>query len=37
MLSVSELKELTEYGIEIGAHTVTHPHLTQIPLEKAFR
>ncbi|MCL6120209.1 MAG: polysaccharide deacetylase family protein [Deltaproteobacteria bacterium] len=36
MLSVSELKELTEYGIEIGAHTVTHPHLTQIPLEKAF-
>lgn len=36
MLSVSELKELTEYGIEIGAHTVTHPHLTQIYPEKAF-
>ena len=36
MLNLSELKELAEYGIEIGAHTVTHPHLTKITIEKAF-
>ena len=36
MLNLAELKEMTEYGIEIGAHTASHPHLTDIPLEKAF-
>lgn len=36
MLTLGELKETMENGIEIGAHTMTHPHLTQIPLEAAF-
>ncbi len=37
MLNSFELKEMAEYGIEIGAHTQTHPHLTQILPEEAFR
>ncbi len=37
MLNVHELKEMAEYGIEIGAHTDTHPHLTLIPAEEAYR
>ena len=36
MLSLSELKEMFGYGIEIGAHTMTHPRLTQISPEEAF-
>jgi len=36
MLGLSELKEMCEYGIEIGAHTMTHPHLTEISPEEAF-
>ncbi|MHB8231709.1 MAG: polysaccharide deacetylase family protein [bacterium] len=36
MLNVSQLKEMMEYGIEIGAHTVTHPRLTQISQEEAY-
>lgn len=36
MLDLSELKEMCGYGIEIGAHTMTHPRLTQISPEAAF-
>ncbi len=36
MLDLSELEEMAGYGIEIGAHTMTHPHLTQILPEEAF-
>ncbi len=36
MLSLDELKEMMENGMEIGAHTITHPHLTQIPFDAAF-
>ncbi|MHB1601627.1 MAG: polysaccharide deacetylase family protein, partial [bacterium] len=36
MLNLSELKKMVEYGIEIGAHTLTHPHLTLISPEEAF-
>ena len=36
MLSLSELKEMCGYGIEIGAHTMTHPRLTQISSVEAF-
>lgn len=36
MLNLSELKEMAESGIEIGAHTLTHPHLTLISSEEAF-
>lgn len=36
MLDVKDLKEMAEYGIEFGAHTKTHPHLTQISPEQAY-
>jgi peptidoglycan/xylan/chitin deacetylase (PgdA/CDA1 family) len=29
-LTWAELRELAERGVEIGSHTVTHPHLTQL-------
>jgi len=34
-LSWEEIREMSENGIEFGAHTVTHPRLTRIPLGKA--
>lgn len=34
LLSQEQIKEMAEYGVEIGAHSRTHPHLTEIPLEK---
>jgi peptidoglycan/xylan/chitin deacetylase (PgdA/CDA1 family) len=33
--SWEEVREMSENGIEFGAHTVSHPRLTKIPLEKA--
>ncbi|MCM8810753.1 MAG: polysaccharide deacetylase family protein, partial [Candidatus Omnitrophica bacterium] len=30
-----EIKEIINQDIEIGSHTLSHPHLTQITLEKA--
>lgn len=35
MLSWQEVREMAQNGIEFSAHTVTHPHLTQISLEAA--
>jgi len=35
MLYWEEIREMSEGGIEFGAHTVTHPILTNIPLEEA--
>lgn len=35
LLSLDELKEMAAPGISIGAHTVTHPHLTNLPSEVA--
>jgi glycosyltransferase involved in cell wall biosynthesis len=35
MLSWSQIEALTRAGIEVGAHTRTHPDLTKIPLEQA--
>ena len=35
ILSWDEIKEMSEYGINIGSHTVTHPILSKIPLENA--
>ena len=35
MLNASELREMAGYGVEIGAHTRTHPHLTAIAPEEA--
>jgi peptidoglycan/xylan/chitin deacetylase (PgdA/CDA1 family) len=37
LLSWSEIHEMHKYGIEFGAHTLTHPDLTQIPLQQAER
>lgn len=34
MLSWNEIKEMSENGISFGAHTVNHPILTKIPLNK---
>lgn len=36
MLAMDDLKKMADYGIEIGAHTKTHPHLTQISPEEAY-
>lgn len=35
MLSWDNIKEMNENGIEFGAHTVTHPILTNVPLNQA--
>jgi peptidoglycan/xylan/chitin deacetylase (PgdA/CDA1 family) len=35
LLSWSEINEMHKYGFEFGAHTLTHPDLTQIPLTQA--
>ena len=35
MLSWSQMQEMTREGIAIGAHTRTHPNLTEIPPEQA--
>jgi peptidoglycan/xylan/chitin deacetylase (PgdA/CDA1 family) len=35
MLSVAELRTLSAEGIEVGSHTVTHPWLSRIALERA--
>lgn len=37
MMTLAELRELVDGGWEIGAHTVTHPHLSQLDHESCFR
>lgn len=37
VLTAEEVGELARAGIEIGAHTVTHPDLTRLPAEAAVR
>jgi peptidoglycan/xylan/chitin deacetylase (PgdA/CDA1 family) len=34
MLSWSEIKEMHRWGIQFGAHTLTHPDLTRLPDER---
>jgi len=34
-LTWSQIRQLSEEGIEIGAHTISHPRLNQIPLQAA--
>lgn len=36
LLSHEQIREMVEYGIEIGAHTRTHPYLTAMPPDKAY-
>lgn len=35
MLTWDQIKEMSENGISFGAHTVSHPVLSRIPMEKA--
>ena len=35
MLSWSQVREMRREGIHFGAHTLTHPDLTRLPLERA--
>ena len=35
MLSWGEIKEMRRYGVSFGAHTLTHPDLTRLPLAQA--
>lgn len=35
LLSWAEIGEMRKYGLEAGAHTLTHPDLTSIPLSQA--
>jgi peptidoglycan/xylan/chitin deacetylase (PgdA/CDA1 family) len=35
ILSWDEVKEMNDWGIDFGAHTISHPILTKIPLEQA--
>lgn len=35
MLSWNKIKEMERFGIEYGAHTVTHPNLNRLSLKKA--
>ena len=37
LLSWDEIKELSGRGVDFGAHSLSHPDLTKIPLEKATR
>ncbi len=37
MMTEAELRELAAAGVEIGAHTVTHPDLSQLPYEDCLR
>ena len=37
MMTADELRELAAAGVEIGAHTVTHPDLSQADLETCLR
>jgi len=37
MLRWKDIREMAENGIEFGAHTVNHPHLTQISIKEAKR
>lgn len=35
LMNLDMIKEMQEYGIEFGGHTMTHPKLAHIPLEEA--
>jgi len=37
MLNLAELRELADAGMTIGAHTLSHPMLSQMPEELAFQ
>lgn len=37
LMSDEEIKELHDFGFEIGAHTFTHPKLTELPKEELYK
>jgi len=37
MLSLAQMREMSAAGIEFGSHTLSHPHLTALPLAEAAR
>lgn len=37
MMTVAELRDLVDAGVEIGAHTVTHPDLSKLDFETCLR
>ncbi|MCS6950984.1 MAG: polysaccharide deacetylase family protein [bacterium] len=37
VMSQEQLTALAREGWEVGAHTLTHPHLTRLPAEKAYQ
>lgn len=37
MMTAAQIRELSDAGFEIGSHTVTHPHLTDIPNDQLDR
>jgi peptidoglycan/xylan/chitin deacetylase (PgdA/CDA1 family) len=36
LLTFNQIKEMVTYGIELGSHSMTHPSLIEIPLEKVY-
>jgi len=37
LLTLSEIRRLLAAGMEIGSHTISHPKLSQLPVESAWR
>ncbi|MDB5033639.1 MAG: polysaccharide deacetylase [Chlorobi bacterium] len=37
LLSIEQIRRMRSYGIEFGAHTLHHPHLTELSAEEAAR
>jgi peptidoglycan/xylan/chitin deacetylase (PgdA/CDA1 family) len=37
LLALSEIRRLLAAGMEIGSHTISHPKLSQLPAESAWR
>ena len=37
LMGWSEIREVSRYGVSLGAHTVTHPHLGSLPTAEAER
>lgn len=37
IMTFDEMRVWAQHGHEVGSHTLTHPHLTEIPLEQAER
>jgi peptidoglycan/xylan/chitin deacetylase (PgdA/CDA1 family) len=36
MLTWEQIREMRQYGIEFGSHTLSHPHMASLPPEQAY-